>query len=252
MTRRVAILNFKGGVGKSTIAVNMAHALALRGARVLLVDCDLQANASSIVEGAKDTPPTLTHVMMQQAPISAAIRQARPNLDLLPADKQLDTASAWIISQGRRAYMLFRAAIDGLTGYDVILFDMAPSYSQVAEAVLLATEEVLVPCELAPYSVEGLLQMLTKLEENMLDHKLIIRGIVPSKVDARYSMTGEYLKQIQSIFQERVTPAIRTDATLPRAQAYHQTIFEYDTEAKAAQDFNALASHVFAEVGVHA
>lgn len=253
MTRRVAILNFKGGVGKSTIAVNLSHALALRGARVLLVDCDLQANASSFVPGAKDTAPTLTQVMTGQAPIGAAIRQARPGLDLLPADKNLNTANAWIVSQGRRAYTQFSAAIGGLSGYDVILFDMAPSYSTVAEAVLLATEELLVPAEMAPFAVEGLLNMLSKLEEDMLDHNLIIRAIVPSKLDARYNMTGDYLKQIQGVFKERVTPAIRTDSALTRAQAHHMTIFEYAPESKAAQDFNALASHMFAEIkaGAH-
>lgn len=252
--RKQAILCFKGGVGKTTIAVNLADALRRKGKRVLLVDCDFQGNASSILP--EITYPTLTQVIMQQAPISAAIREARPGLDLLPSDRSLDTASAWIISQGRRAYFHFKASIDSLAGYDVILYDLAPSYSQVAEAVLLASDELLVPCELAPYAVEGLLSMLQKLEENLIDHPLIIRGIVPSMLDHRYAMTGQYLTQIQSIFQERVTPAIRTDAAIPRAQAFHQTIFEYDetnkTASRSAQDFDALAAHLFAEARAHA
>lgn len=247
--RKISLLNFKGGVGKSTIAVNLAHALALRDMRVLLVDCDLQANASSILP--EITAPTLTQVMKQEAKIGAAIRQARPSLDVLPSDHELDTASAWIISQGRRAYFHFSAAIESLTGYDAILFDLAPSYSQVAEAVLLASDELLVPCELAPYSVEGLLYMLTKLETNLPDHPLIIRGIVPSMLDQRYAMSGQYLAQVQGVFAERVTPAIRTDAAIPRAQAYHQTIFEYDATSKSAHDFKALAAHLFAEVSAH-
>lgn len=249
-TRRIALLNFKGGVGKSTIAVNLWDALRRQGKRVLLVDCDLQANASSIMP--EIAAPTLTQVMRQEAPISAAIREARPGGDLLPSDHALDTANAWIVSQGRRAYFHFKTSIESLTGYDAILFDLAPSYSQVAEAVLLAAQELLVPCELAPYSVEGLLYMLAKLEENLSDHPLIIRGIVPSMLDQRYAISAQYLKQIQGVFQERVTPAIRTDAAIERSQAYHQTIFEYDESSKGAHDFNALAVHLFAEVGAHA
>ncbi len=248
--RRIAVLCFKGGVGKTTIAVNLAHALARRGARVLLIDCDLQSNASGILP--EIAAPTLTQVITGQAPISAAIRQARPHLDLLPSDSALDTASAWIIANGRRAYAHFKASIASLAGYDVILYDLAPSYSAVAEAVLLASDELLIPCELAPYSVEGLLRMLTKLEGDLVEHSLKITGIIPSQLDQRYAMSGQYLAQIQGVFQARVTPAIRTDAAIPRAQAHHQTIFEYDETSKAAQDIDALAAHVFAEVYAHA
>lgn len=249
--RRLALLNFKGGVGKSTISVNLAHALALHDMSILLVDCDLQANSSGILPG-DIAPPTLTQVLMRQAAITAAIRPTgRSGLDILPSDHQLDEAGNYINSQGQKGYGAFRAAMAALDKYDVVIYDLAPSYSPVAEAILMATDELLVPVELAPYSVEGLIYMLAKLDEN-LPKQPIIRGIVPSMLDNRYSMTGDYMADIKRTFGQRVTPPIRTDAAIPKAQAYHQTIFEYAPDCKAAEDFKALAAFVWVGMSSHA
>src|SRR5579862_4889808 len=106
MTRKISILNFKGGVGKTSLATNLSHALARKGTRLLLIDCDMQGNSSSMLENVEE--PTLTHVLRGQASFTNAIRQARPNLDLLPADQNLNKAANHIVGEGHQAYYTIR------------------------------------------------------------------------------------------------------------------------------------------------
>jgi len=243
MQKRVSIFNMKGGTGKSTLAVNLAHALALQGQHTLLIDCDLQGNASSILP--EQSKPTLTDVLTGQVTLDQAVKFAREGLDVVPADRQLNTAANYIVSKGRKAYTILRRAIQELPQYDVVLFDHSPSYSTVTEAALLASDELLVPCELSPYPIEGLLSLFDKLGEELDDHQLALTGIVPMNVDLRYAMSHQYLTELKNTFNEKITLVIRTDAAIPRAQAHHQTIFEYDPQSKAAQDIQNLATSLF-------
>jgi len=243
MQRRVSIFNMKGGTGKSTLAVNLAHALALKNQSVLLIDCDLQGNASSIL--GERTGPTLTDILTGNAQVSQAIYQARENFAVVPADRQLNTAANYIVSKGRKAYSVLHRAVQDLSQYDILLFDHSPSYSTVTEAALLASTELLIPCELAPYPIEGLLGMFNKLQDELDDHQLAIIGIVPFNVDLRYNMTHQYIEELQTTFKDKVTPLVRTDAAIPKAQAYRQTIFEYDAQSKAAQDIQKVVQHLF-------
>jgi chromosome partitioning protein len=239
--RQISILNFKGGTGKTSLVTNLAYALAQQKKRVLLVDCDLQANASSLLPEKRD--PTLTHVLKGDASFTDAIQTARENLDILPADSELNTAANHIIATGMRAYGTLRSAARNLNGYDFLLFDHSPNYTAITEAALLASNEMLIPCELAPYAVSGLINMITKLTETLgdLDHEVDITGIIPFKLDQRYSMTGKYLTSLQKRFNELVIRPVRTDSTIARAQSLGQTVFEYDGKSKAVEDFTALA-----------
>jgi chromosome partitioning protein len=209
---------------------------------VLLVDCDLQRNASSLEQDPGESL-TLTQILKGQASFASVVRSIRPNLDLVPSDGDLDTAASHITATGARAYYTLRNASRQLVGYDFLLFDHSPSYSPVTETALLASDEMLIPCELAPYAVTGLMDMINKLTEvlNGLDHEVSITGIVPFKLDQRYSMTELYLSSLKKRFGDLVIQAVRTDATISRAQSLHQTVFEYDPRSKAAEDFNAVA-----------
>ena len=240
--RTISVLNFKGGVGKTSTATNVAHALAMRGVPVLVIDCCLQANTSSLlpqVEG-----PTLTAVLRGQAPLVAAIRQARENLWIVPADLQLDKAGNHIVAEGRRGYYRLRGEGNALTDFAFVLFDHAPTFSAVSEAGLLASEEMLVPVELAAFPVEGLLGMFTKLGDDLLDHTLTMVGVVPVKLNRGHKMHRDYLRDLNETFGAKVLRPIRTDTTVEHAQAYHQTVVEYDAKSKAARDFRIVAAAV--------
>jgi len=240
--RIISVLNFKGGVGKTSTATNVAHALAMRGVPVLVIDCCLQANTSTLLPQVDG--PTLTAVLKGQAPLAAAIRQARPNLWIVPADLQLDKAGNHIIAEGRRGYYRLRGEVAALTGFDVVLLDHAPTFGAVSEAGLLASEEMLIPVELATFPVEGLLGMLDKLGEDLVDHTLAIAGIVPVKLNRGHKMHRDYLRDLTDTFGAKVLRSIRTDTAVEHAQAYHQTVVEYNPKSKAARDFRIVAATV--------
>jgi chromosome partitioning protein len=245
--RRISILNFKGGTGKTSLATNLAYALALQKKRILLIDCDLQSNASSLLPERRD--PTLTHVLKGEALLSEAIQPAREYLDLIPSDQDLHTAANYITAMGMRAYATLKSATRNMTTYDFLFFDHSPSYSPITEAALLASDEMLIPCELAPYAIQGLVDMITKLGDTLsgLDHEVTMTGIVPFKLDQRYSMTEQYLTSLKKRFGERIIHPVRTDATISRAQSLGQTVFEYNPRSKVAGDFLVLADYLLAQ-----
>jgi chromosome partitioning protein len=246
-TRRISILNFKGGVGKSSTTGNLGHALTLMGRRVLVIDACRQWNVSSTLLSKEQVHPTLTQVLRGEVTLEQAIYQSpnRRNLYILPADDNLEKASSDL--QGRRTAILGKWIEAIEKNFDYILFDHAGTYTPVMEAGLLASNEMLVPCELEPYAVQGLFKMFDKLGEILVDHEIHNSGIIPYNVDRRYTMQREYLKEMRETFGALVTTVIRTDATVSRSQSVQQTVFEYNPDSKAAEDFMTLAEDLIAE-----
>lgn len=246
--RSISLLNFKGGIGKSTLAVNLGHALARSGQRVLVIDMCLQGNTSTgTLLGGLETP-TVTNVLKREAKLSDAIKKAKENLWVVPSDYELDTAATYITSR-RQAYYTLRDALKEFeNNFDFVFFDHSPSYDAVTEAGLLASNEMIIPCELMPYSVQGLFIIFQKLQDTLTDHELLNSGIVPMNIDMRYAMTAQYLAELKEQFGDFITPSIRTDSLLPKSQSLQQTIFEYEEAAKeksrAARDFELLAHHI--------
>src|SRR6266567_1775560 len=237
-SRRISVINLKGGTGKSSLSMNLAHLLALRGYSVVLIDCDMQGNSSSLLP--RWEPPTLTHFLRGEAPFSAIIRLARDRLAIIPSDRDLNTAATYIASR------TLRDAMQQLR-CDFVIFDHAPSYSPVTEAALLASSEILIPCELAPFAVQALFQMFGKLEDTLQDHRLVNSGIVPFNVDYRYLMTWRYLKELEQKFGPLIAPIVRSDSSISRAQSVRQTVWEYDARSRAAKDFAKLAEYLLAQ-----
>lgn len=244
--RVISILNFKGGTGKSSLAENLSHALALAHKRVLVIDADRQGNASSTLLTGQ-AQPTLTNVLKGETSLPTAIKQAKQNLWVVPSDTDLDTASSHLAGH-RSAYYTLRKALQVLPGFDFVFIDHAGAYTPVMEACLLASGEMLIPCELESYAVQGLFSMFAKLQDTLSDHEIRNAGIIPYNVDLRYAMARQYLQELRETFGKLITAPIRTDATVPRAQSVHQTVFEYDLRSKVAEDFRTVADDLIVEI----
>ena len=246
-----SVLNFKGGTGKSSLTENLADALRRAKKRILVVDADRQSNSGTTLLAGSAAPPTLTQVLKSEAPLVDAIKEARENLYVVPSDGDLDTASSYIISH-RAAYYTLRKALRQLENIDIVLIDQAGAYTPVMEATLLASDSMLIPCEMEPYATQGLFGMLRKLGETLVDHTLSNGGIIPYNVDLRYGMARQYLTELRQEFGDLVTAPIRTDAIVPKAQSVQMTVFEYEqtysVKSRAAEDFRTLAEDLIEEL----
>jgi chromosome partitioning protein len=243
--RVISILNFKGGTGKSSLAENLSHALALAGMPVLVIDADRQGNASTTLLGRR-MPATLTQVIKEEIPLSGAMYQAREKLYVVPSDGDLDKASSYL-NTTPESYDTLRDALATLAGFDYVFIDHAGAYTPVMQACLLACSEMLVPCELEPYATQGLFSMFDKLKRTLRKHVIRNTGIIPYGVDLRYAMARQYLAELRETFGDLITAVIRTDSTVPRAQSVQQTVFEYDPKSRVAEDFRTLADDLIAE-----
>src|SRR6266516_350683 len=270
----ICVLNFKGCVGKTTTSINLSDYFARRGYRVLLVDCDLQANSGSgLVKAIHRT--TLTDVLHGQVSLYKAIRQVRENLFLLPSDSNLDTAAKHIISSGIGGYTLLNRSLKLLEKskqladfekkgetpvhppfltltecvFDLVIFDNA-GLSAVTESALYSSDAMLIPVEMQYFSYEGIFIMIEKLQQVMesMNHELDILGIIPYNIDNRMNLTKSYFRSLAASFAEEVTFEVHTDASVGYAQAAAKTIFEFDPKCKAAQDFTTLGNEILERV----
>lgn len=250
--RSYSVLNFKGGTGKSSVVENLADAFCRQGKRVLVLDGDRQRNSSStLLRG--DREPTLADVIEGRKELASAIVEAKPYLYVVPGSGDLDVTSSYVVMH-RKSYYVVKKELANLQGIDVVLIDHAGAFTPVMEALLLASEAMLIPCELEPYAVSGLFDMFRKLEDNLTDHSLQNAGIIPYNIDLRYGMTRQYLADLKKEFGDLITAPVRTDALVRNAQSLKMTVLEYEEtyheKSRAAEDFRGLAADLIEEYGL--
>jgi len=245
--RRIALVNQKGGVGKTTTAVNLGAGLARLGRRVILVDVDPQANATlALGLTSADVETSIYEVMRGGAKASAALIERVPNLLLLPSS--LDLAGIEMeLAQTIGRETILRDALRELTEADILLIDCPPSLGLLNINALTAVEEVFIPLQCEFFALQGI-AMLTRtigLVQRRLNPTLKTAGVIPCMYDARKGLAREVVAEIERHFGQTVFKTrVRTNVRLAEAPSHGKTIFEYAPDSHGAADYLALAREV--------
>ena len=233
---RIAILNQKGGVGKTTTAVSLGSGLADRGVSTLLVDADAQGSVGMSL-GIKGTR-SLFHVLMEDVTPQQASVPVRSNLDVLTADEMLANAEIRLAQQPKRANVM-SSKLAAFTGYKIVLVDCAPSLSLLNQNALVFADYVLVPVACDYLSLVGLKQLLRTIKhvQTSLGHVVELGAVLPTMYDGRSKHAQESLKALQDHFGPRCLAPVRMCVKLKEAPAQKRTIFEYASDSTAAKDY---------------
>jgi chromosome partitioning protein len=245
--RRVAVSIFKGGTGKSSVAVNVAVGIARRGRRVLIVDLDAQASATRMLGGGFE-PPTIYDVLVDRVEPARAIHAIADGLDLLPSARSLAPIDSWLTSQMRREEILSRRLAD-LAGYDYLILDCAPAWSLLNINALVFADELWLPVSMDFLSLVGVQQIEGTLRtiRDELDHEIPARHVIPNFYERRTRKSREVLAALEEAFGDAVTPAIRKNVRISEAPSFAQSIFDYAPRSIGAEDFEQLVGHILGE-----
>ncbi len=250
-TRVLAIANQKGGVGKTTTAVNLGAYLGAAGHRVLLIDMDSQANATSSLGFNKhEVSPSMYEVLVDERPLTdVIIPSKRPGLDLAPASVDLAGAEVQLAGAMAREQRLPRALTAVRKRYDFVLIDCPPSLGLLTLNALAAADGVLIPLQSEYLALEGLVQLrqTVDLVVGHINRRLRVFGIVLTMFDTRTNLSGQVQQEVRTHFpRELFETVIPRSVRLSEAPSFGQTISEYDPGSRGAVAYAALAREVVA------
>jgi len=249
MPRVIAIANQKGGVGKTTTAVNIGAALAEAGFRILIVDLDPQGNASTgLGLNPRDLDGSIYDVLMTDRPLEDCIEPTTlKNLFVAPATIDLAGAEIELVPAMSRELKLKKAVDSVRSQYDVVLIDCPPSLGLLTVNGLAAADDVIVPIQCEYYALEGLGQLLRNvaLVQSNLNPSLDVRGIVLTMYDARTKLADQVEAEVRQYFGPKVYQTVvpRT-VRLSEAPSFGQPIIVFDSTSRGAQAYRALAKEV--------
>lgn len=251
MGRVIAVANQKGGVGKTTSAVNLSAGLAHLGKKTLLVDIDPQGNATSGVGINKaDIDQCIYNVLIDDLTTAeVSVSTNIPNLDVIPATIQLAGAEIELVPTISREIRLKKALESSIDQYDYIIIDCPPSLGLLTLNSLTAADSVIIPVQCEYYALEGLSQLLNtvRLVQKHLNKQLEIEGVLLTMLDARTNLGLQVIEEVKKYFQDKVyNSIIPRNVRLGEAPSHGQSIITYDPKSKGAQVYLELAKEVMA------
>ncbi|WP_367141897.1 ParA family protein [Selenomonas sp. AE3005] len=250
LAKIIAVANQKGGVGKTTTAVNLAACIAAKKKKVLLVDCDPQGNASSGFGVEKsELDKTIYHVLIDNVPVAEVLQKTEFKVDILPANIELAGAEVELVAAISRETRLKKALDTVRDNYDYILIDCPPSLGLLTLNSLAAADSVIMPIQCEFYALEGVAQLMKTIElvRNNLNANLAIEGVVMTMYDSRTKLAEQVVAEVKNSFDTAVYKTrIPRTVRLSEAPSYGQPILYYDKKSKGAEVYMKLAKEVIA------
>ena len=249
----IAIANQKGGVGKTTTAVNLAACLAKKGKRVLLVDCDPQGNSTSGVGVDKRRcEKTVYDVLIGSAEMGEAVAKTPyENLSVCPSNISLSGAEIELVSEMGRETKLKNALISVKNDFDMVLIDAPPSLGLITINVLTAADSVIVPIQCEYYALEGVAQLMNTIKKvkQVMNPGLEIEGILMTMFDSRTNLSAQVIDEVKKFFPNKVYKTlIPRNVRLSEAPSFGKPIIYYDIASKGSESYLDLADEVLATV----